>query len=936
MSIALLATALLAAIIPIPALAAGKEAGVHGKVLDRRTQLPISEVRLTFTNPSDTTDVHVASSGEDGAFSFAGLAPRIYRLDAARLGYMPLRQTVSVPGGAQDLGSLLLLPQALPLEEFVVKGTPPPALQKSDTTEFNAKAFKTHPDATVGDLLEKMPGITVSNGTVKSNGQTVQQVLVDGKPYFGQDLAIALQNLPAEVIGKIQVFDKLSDQSQFTGFDDGQSIKTINLVLNQDRRNIGFGKIYGGSGSQSRYLTGGNSNILRGDQRISLIGLSDNVNQQNFSGQDLLGVLNESSKHGDPFSASKAKKAGKHHGSASEGDPADFLIGQQDGITSINSVGANAANRLWKGVSANQSYFFNTSDNENLQSLTRQYPLPENNVVSFDQESAGHGRNYNQRYDARVEDTLNTSNSIIEVPRLYFQSNHSSGTLTGADLGNAGEPINQTATTAAGTTSGNDLSNHLIYQHRFATAGRTFSADLGAGYALKNGSGALFSLDRYGSGDTTSADTLDQRTTLRSTTSSLSAKLAYTEALGSSSQIQLEYAPRLTSSESDHRAFTPDPITGAYTSPAVGLSNSFTSRYTTQAAGIAYLLRWNAVDASAEVAYQGSALEGRRTFPESSPLDRRYHNVLPAFTLRYKIKGERNLKLSFKTSTKAPSISELQNVVDLSNPLSLSSGNPALGPAIAQTLTSQLSLTNAASGRSVFLLLSAQRVQGYVATSSFSAVRDTVLPVGTALRAGTRLVSPVNLSGYWNANSFLTFSQPLKAIKSQLNVSGGVTYTRTPGMTNGIQTRSDATTLTQGLVLSSNIGSQVDFIAAYTGDYSIVRTSAGIARSSDTYDHVASFKLNLMGWHGVVLRNELSNIFYHGLAAGRDQDAILWNVGLGEKLLKNDRGDIRLTAVDVLNQNKSVNRTVTGNYVQDTENRTLKPYAMLTFTYTMR
>ena len=115
-----------------------------------------------------------------------------------------------------------------------------------------------------------------------------------------------------------------------------------------------------------------------------------------------------------------------------------------------------------------------------------------------------------------------------------------------------------------------------------------------------------------------------------------------------------------------------------------------------------------------------------------------------------------------------------------------------------------------------------------------------------------------------------------------------------------------------------------------------MRTSAGIARSSDTYDHVASFKLNLMGWHGVVLRNELSNIFYHGLAAGRDQDAILWNVGLGEKLLKNDRGDIRLTAVDVLNQNKSVNRTVTGNYVQDTENRTLKPYAMLTFTYTMR
>ena len=132
---------------------------------------------------------------------------------------------------------------------------------------------------------------------------------------------------------------------------------------------------------------------------------------------------------------------------------------------------------------------------------------------------------------------------------------------------------------------------------------------------------------------------------------------------------------------------------------------------------------------------------------------------------------------------KAPSIGELQNVVDPSNPLSLATGNPALRPSIAQTLAGQLSITNAESGHSVFLLLAVQRIRDYIASSTFSAASDTILPGGTALRGGTRLVSPVNLDGYWNANSFLTFSQPLKALKSQLNLSSGVSYSRTPALT---------------------------------------------------------------------------------------------------------------------------------------------------------
>jgi hypothetical protein len=156
----------------------------------------------------------------------------------------------------------VLTPRALELGEVAVEAAAPPVTQKADTTEFSARSFKTHPDATAEDLLAKMPGISIRNGTVTSNGETVQQVLVDGKPFFGGDPTLAIRNLPADVIDKIQVFDKLSDQAEFTGFDDGQSQKTINLMLRPDRRNSQFGKVYGGVGGEGQYLTGGNDNVM--------------------------------------------------------------------------------------------------------------------------------------------------------------------------------------------------------------------------------------------------------------------------------------------------------------------------------------------------------------------------------------------------------------------------------------------------------------------------------------------------------------------------------------------------------------------------------------------------------------------------------------------------------------------------------------------------
>ena len=199
----------------------------------------------------------MTSTGNDGTFDLPNVGMHTYVLNVSCIGYATINRIVRVEKPNQNLGELFMAQAIIQLGEVVIQGILPTAVQRADTTEFLAKAFKTNPDADAGDLIEKMPGIVISNGTITSNGETVQQILVDGKPFFGTDPTIALRSLPAEAIEKIQVFDKMSDQAEFTGFDDGQSVKTINIMLRPERRTSQFGKTYGGYADDGRYIRGG-------------------------------------------------------------------------------------------------------------------------------------------------------------------------------------------------------------------------------------------------------------------------------------------------------------------------------------------------------------------------------------------------------------------------------------------------------------------------------------------------------------------------------------------------------------------------------------------------------------------------------------------------------------------------------------------------------
>jgi len=206
---------------------------------------------------------------------------------------------------------------------------------------------------------------------------------------------------------------------------------------------------------------------------------------------------------------------------------------------------------------------------------------------------------------------------------------------------------------------------------------------------------------------------------------------------------------------------------------------------------------------------------------------------------------------------------------------------------------------------------------------------------GILLPRGTQLVIPVNLSSAWTASTFTTYSRPASLFKSVLNLSLGLSYARTPGLIGPMESTSSTYAISDGVVLASNISENLDFTVSYNGIYNIARNALNTASNSDYYTHSLGIKFNVVTWNGFTMRHELSNSLTSAVAGNFGQDIVMWNASVGKRVL-NDRGELRLTGSDVLDQNKSIARTVTPTYVQDVNSQVLRPYVMLTLTYQLK
>lgn len=899
-------------------------ATISGTIIDTKDNTPLIGAHILLKN---TTASPSTIADYDGKFQLENVPQGTYQLVVSYIGYQDYRQEVRVDRPLLSLGNISM-EEGVELQEVQVVEQVLPVIQLGDTTQFNADAYKTMPDADASDLIEKMPTVVITDGKVQAQGEDVKKVLVDGKPFFGNDPQAALKNLPAEVIDKIQIFDEKSDQAQFTGFDDGETSKTINIITKTDMRSGQFGKIYAGYGYEDRYQAGGNINIFNGDQRISIIGLSNNINQQNFSTEDLLGVVGSSGQGGrGGRRGGGGGGGGGPRGGSSGASANDFLVSQQGGITASNALGFNFSDKWGEKLSVSASYFFNHSDNTTTQNLSQQFFDAEGLQELYLEDNLAGSTNLNHRFSGVFDYEINENNSLIWRPSFSWQSNEGTENILGQTLQNA-SVLNQTLSDFSADLTAMNLSNSLLWRHKFGKEGRTLSMNFTNGFAPKTGESYLLS-DNLLESDSTS---FNQFSSLDNHQWNLATNIQYTEPIGEKSQLLLNYRGSYQQEESTKETFDFEEETQTYNLFNDNLSNVFSNDYFSQSLGGGYTYRSGDWRLMTRANVQWAQLLTEQSLPYEATTDNEFWNVLPMAMLSYRPSRTENFRLMYRTRTDLPSIDQLQNVLDNSNPLQLSVGNPNLIQGYEHSFMGRYSKTNTEKSSVFFTMIGGSFTNDYIANSIYLSAAD----YDANLESDAQITVPVNLNGYYSLRSFVTYGFPVAEIKSNLNIDFTANRTRTPGLINETLNYAGNTNVGIGLTLSSNISERVDFTVSSRSNYNFVENTLQTASSSNYLNQRTKLRFNWLVGDNFIFRTDLTHDFYDGLAESFDQNYLLWNVSVGKKLFKDDRGEISLTVFDLLDQNNALTRNVTEVYTEDIQTNVLEQYVMVSFKYDLR
>lgn len=908
---------------------------IGGQTLNASDGKPLKGVLVQAVSFRDSSKKLQTKTDSAGYFSLAA-SRGFYKVSLTKPGYLSKTLFAKIIQADTNFGPVILADSATALQTVIVNAKPLAAVQKGDTTEYSAGAYKTNPDATAEDLAKKMPGVTIQNGQVTAHGEQVKKVTVDGKEWFGDDAAAVLRNLPAEVVDKIQVFDRMSDQSTFSRVDDGSGSKSLNIVTKKGMQKGSFGKAYAGYGTNDRYQGGANYNYFNGERRLSVLGMLNNINQQNFSSQDLLSLSSGSGGSGRGGMGQMGGGMGGYQGGGMYGGQNNFQVNQANGISTTRALGLNYTDKFGKRWNIAASYFLNSSVNDKSSDIYRSYINRFNTESSqtYNENSLNTNNSLNHRLNLRLSFSPDSNNTFLYTPRISWQHTDISQDFhAGYFLKTA--TLNSSVTNYSNIGHGLNLNNTLLYMHKFSKPGRTVSVNLShelntkVSNAYNNNTNTVFiPID--------SIYDVRQNVANNSPGIKASSRITYTEPLSKFSTLQAEYAYNYNVNNNNKTTSNYDTATKEYSQQDNQLSNKMNSHYSTHQAGLMYMFRNEKLWFSAGGNVQAFRLIGEELKPLQFRVNYPAINFLPRIMMSYKFSKSASMRMFGRTSTNAPSISQLQNVIDNSNPLLLSTGNPNLKQEVSRFAVVRFTKVNVSKGRNFFVGMMGNFTQNYISNSTSFFTKDSQISEGFTALKGTQITQPVNLQGYYNTRIFGNYGLPVKWIGSNVNFNAAYSYTNTPGLINGIKNVAGTQNYTAGVVISSNVSQNLDFTLFYSGSYYNTVNSYQKQLNNKYYNHVASAKINWIIKQKLVLSTDANFNNYSGLSQGYNQSFVLWNSGIAWKFLKNKAAELKFSCFDMLKQNKSISRTITESYVEDNSTRVLTRYFMFTFTYTLR
>jgi hypothetical protein len=880
---------------------------IQGRIVSKTDNSAMPGATVMMINIKDSTRSKYASTDVNGYFRIEKLERAFYKLRVSSVGYKPFQKLIRLQLKNNDLGDVFLEENVVLIDDVVIQGQRAPVQQRGDTTQYNADAFKTNVDATSSDLVKKMPGIEVTSSGVTANGESVQQVLLDGKRFFGQDPLLSLNTIPAELVDKVLVYDEQSEQSKLTGFDDGNTIKTMDLITKSGKQNGQFGKIYGGFGENERYKAGLNLNSFNGDRRITILGMSNNINLQNFGQEDLAGISSSGGR-----------------GGFNRGGNNNFITGEQNGITSTNSGGINFTDKLSKKISIEGSYFFNATKNETKQELVRETFLEEGRQI-YEEDQNSSNDNINHRLNLRMDYDIDDNNNILLRSSFSLQDNSSEELIIGKTFIEGEEFENSISNRFNTDNEATQLSNKLTFQHKFKKIGRTITADIS--HEVRPSERAVLFEDVLNNSNT---DYLTDASTQQ-----INPSVSYTEPVGAAGQITASYAYSYASRTSDAAVFEVNEQRQNI-NKIDGLSNSFTSDYSYHQPSLRYSVRKMGSNFNIGLEVQNAELMNTSTSLENGQSSKTFNAILPSVMTSLELNSKTRFFARYSASTTEPSVSQLQNVLINTSPLFVTVGNPYLNQTYTNSLRMGIRYVNTEKNRTFSNFSRVTNSLNYITDETSVLSADSTTSAGIVLQRGVQVISPTNLDGYWQVQNNTSYSFLVKPIKSNLNLSTNLVYSRLPAITNTLINYTNSYSAAIKLGLTSNISEKVDFNVYYELNGTRAMNSIQDRSSNQFSTQTIATELDLTLKHDFVFRSDTYFQKYNGSSSSFNSIYTLWNLGIAKKFLKNNLGELELSVFDLLGQNQSFTQTVSAQYLEERKTTVLQRYLMLTFTYQIR
>ena len=932
----------------LPAMAQSSK--ITAKVIDSETKDGVIGAIVEVVSKSNSNYRKHATTGVNGDVAITSLVADDYTMTVQFVGYTTYTKDISVKG-TTALGTIELV-EGVAIETVVKEVQALRTSQNGDTVAYNAAAFKVASDADVEGLLKKMPGITISNGSVEAQGEQVKKIFVDGKEFFGEDVSTALNSLPAQAVDRIEVFNKLSDNAEFSGMDDGEGYKAINIVTHANMRQGVFGKLYGGYGyqpdidggaptdlafnnkatyepqvgdvtSHHKYNIGGNINVFQGNHRVSVIGLLNNVNQQNFSFEDILGVNG-----GGGGGMGRGRGVGQ------------YMVRPQSGVANVGSIGTQYSGTFGKDdkIKLNGSYFFNKTRTRNKSVIEKWYeaPSPEDNLI---QEGESETKNYNHRFNLRFDWTINKNMSLMSRTNFSFQGNdpfsQSYGEQWGETAESKGLPYEILYNGSKSSSRALRFSEFLQYRVKLGKDGRTITVD--GRYAIRNT--LRSNANSFSTLGTLFADNIAEPN-LRYVSSfapqgetDISANFTYTEPVAKNAQVSMQYRFDFEDQDIEKTAY----ITGSDYNisglvPDASLSSMTDSRSIEHRVGPGFRYSKDRNTFIANVYYQHSILDG---LVKGENIKRDFDHVTYFMMGNVAFNPQNTIRIFINSYTWNPDVRNLQDIYDVSNAQYISKGNPNLKSTYNHRVNFHYVRSNIEKGRTFMWMFSGQITQDYIGQKIY--YNPETITIDGEEYNPLQYSTYENMNGSSSLRTHLSYGFPINPIKCNLNIMAGVSWTRTPSMINDELNITSNMGYDAMLSLGSNISENIDFTLQWNGAYNDARQSLAMRGDRNKYfNHSASGTLKWVFWKGFTLTAAVNYNQYIGFTNDYNEDYLICNIYLGKKLFKNKQGEILVGVNDLLNENAAFARTVGSGYTQNSWNSVIGRYFTVQFNYNLR